>query len=99
MADLSVQIVETKPIAGQKTGTSGLRKRVKEFQSPNYLCNWIQVRSDGGTTEKMFDFYFLLQSLFNSLEGLKGSTLVLGGDGRLHIMISTHLSLLFFVLT
>ena len=44
MADsLEVKSVETQPIAGQKTGTSGLRKRVKEFQSKNYLNNWIQV--------------------------------------------------------
>ncbi|KAL2628810.1 hypothetical protein R1flu_013496 [Riccia fluitans] len=60
-----VTSVPTKPIDGQKTGTSGLRKKVKEFMSPNYLANWIQA-------------------LFDSLpvEDVKGSTLVLGGDGR-----------------
>jgi phosphoglucomutase len=41
--DVCVERVTTQPIKGQKTGTSGLRKRVKEFQSPHYLCNWIQV--------------------------------------------------------
>ncbi|CAM6106449.1 unnamed protein product [Calypogeia fissa] len=60
-----VTAVTTTPIDGQKTGTSGLRKKVKLFKEPNYLANWIQ-------------------SLFNSLppEDVKGSTLVLGGDGR-----------------
>jgi phosphoglucomutase len=50
-------------IAGQKPGTSGLRKRVTEFQAPRYVENFVQ-------------------SVFDSLEGYKGATLVLGGDGR-----------------
>ena len=32
----------TKPIEGQKTGTSGLRKKTKVFMSENYLANWVQ---------------------------------------------------------
>mmetsp|Transcript_31213 Transcript_31213/g.120135 ORF Transcript_31213/g.120135 Transcript_31213/m.120135 type:complete len:83 (+) Transcript_31213:102-350(+) len=37
-----VKTVETKPIEGQKTGTSGLRKKTKLFMSENYLANWVQ---------------------------------------------------------
>ncbi|KAJ8904333.1 hypothetical protein NDN08_000854 [Rhodosorus marinus] len=37
-----VKSVETKPIEGQKTGTSGLRKKTKLFTSENYLANWVQ---------------------------------------------------------
>eukprot|EP00178_Gracilaria_changii_P021181 TRINITY_DN63064_c0_g1_i1.p1 TRINITY_DN63064_c0_g1~~TRINITY_DN63064_c0_g1_i1.p1 ORF type:complete len:586 (+),score=125.86 TRINITY_DN63064_c0_g1_i1:57-1814(+) len=62
-ATFSVTCVPTAPIDGQKTGTSGLRKKVTVFQQPNYLHNWVQ-------------------SLFSSLEGLSGSTIALGGDGR-----------------
>ena len=58
-----IRTIATTPIAGQKPGTSGLRKRVPEFQTPGYVENFVQ-------------------SVFDSLEGYKGATLVLGGDGR-----------------
>ena len=32
----------TQPIEGQKTGTSGLRKKTKVFMGENYLANWVQ---------------------------------------------------------
>ena len=37
---LEVKTVPTKPIEGQKTGTSGLRKKTTVFTSENYLANW-----------------------------------------------------------
>jgi len=42
MTKFTIKSVDTKPIDGQKTGTSGLRKKVKLFASPNYLANWVQ---------------------------------------------------------
>ncbi|XVE58645.1 hypothetical protein DITRI_Ditri04bG0185500 [Diplodiscus trichospermus] len=40
---IKINSVPTKPIEGQKTGTSGLRKKVKVFMQENYLSNWIQA--------------------------------------------------------
>lgn len=54
-------------IKGQKAGTSGLRKPVKEVKTAHYLENFVQA-------------------IFDALPAneLKGSTLVLSGDGRYH---------------
>ncbi|XP_042053868.1 phosphoglucomutase, chloroplastic-like isoform X4 [Salvia splendens] len=43
---LKIKSVPTQPFEGQKTGTSGLRKKVKEFMQENYLANWIQALFD-----------------------------------------------------
>jgi len=59
----NARTVTTQPIAGQRPGTSGLRKRVAVFRQTPYLENFVQ-------------------SIFDSLEGFAGQTLVLGGDGR-----------------
>jgi phosphoglucomutase len=58
--------VRTTPIAGMKPGTSGLRKKVTEFQRPHYLANFVQ---------SVFD-------AVRPTAGFGSSTLVVGGDGR-----------------
>ena len=39
---MSVRTVDTRPIEGQKPGTSGLRKKVPVFQQPHYVENFVQ---------------------------------------------------------
>ena len=48
--------VSTRPIAGQKPGTSGLRKKTVEFMAPHYLENFVQAIFDaiGGAGGKTF---------------------------------------------
>jgi len=39
---VEIKEVPTTPIDGQKTGTSGLRKKAAVFSEGNYLANWVQ---------------------------------------------------------
>ena len=39
---MAIQIINTAPLAGQRPGTSGLRKKVAVFSAPQYLENFVQ---------------------------------------------------------
>ena len=62
---MTIQTIPTTPFDGQKPGTSGLRKKVRVFEEPNYSENFVQ-------------------SVFDTIDGKAGATLVIGGDGRYH---------------
>jgi phosphoglucomutase len=64
---LAVTARATQPIAGQKPGTSGLRKKTREFMQDNFLDNFVQSTFDA------------LQELDVAV---RGGTLVVSGDGR-----------------
>ena len=52
----SVLRIPTKPIEGQKPGTSGLRKKTPVFMQPNYLENFVQAiwNGTGGAKGKTY---------------------------------------------
>jgi len=53
---MTLQTIETSPIAGQKPGTSGLRKKTRVFMQAGYLENFVQSVFDaiGGAKGKVF---------------------------------------------
>lgn len=69
-SSFQVSSVATKPFAGQKMGTSGLRKKVTEFATEHYLENWAQ------------SLFLALHELGHLRPGQPDVTLVVGGDGR-----------------
>jgi phosphoglucomutase len=68
---MPIHTLPTRPIAGQRPGTSGLRKKVAVFQQPHYLENFVQ---------SLFD---VLAADAPDVAAA-AQTLVLGGDGRYH---------------
>src|SRR5205823_10159502 len=40
---MTIQTIASTPFAGQRPGTSGLRKKVTEFQQPGYLENFVEA--------------------------------------------------------
>lgn len=40
---ITIKTIDSNPFAGQKPGTSGLRKKVAEFTQPHYLENFVQA--------------------------------------------------------
>jgi phosphoglucomutase len=43
---MTIETISTNPFAGQRPGTSGLRKKVAEFSQPGYLENFVQAIFD-----------------------------------------------------
>ena len=64
---MTIRTIQTTPIAGQKPGTSGLRKKTPVFMGHHYLENFVQA---------IFDVVGA-----RNPDG-SGKTFVLGGDGR-----------------
>ncbi len=66
--EMNITTVSVKPFAGQRPGTSGLRKKTKEFMQPGYVEAFVQSAFNAMRLSVSGDF--------------SESTLVVGGDGR-----------------
>ena len=66
--ELNITTVSVKPFAGQRPGTSGLRKQTREFMQPGYVEAFVQSTFNAMRRSVSGDF--------------SKSTLVVGGDGR-----------------
>ena len=93
--------VETKPIEGQKPGTSGLRKKTRVFMEPHYLENFVQAVFDGigGAEGKTFVLggdgrYFTkraAQVILRMAAANGAARVIVGRDAQLSTPAASHL--------
>ena len=93
--------VETTAIAGQKPGTSGLRKKTKVFMQPHYLENFVQAiwNGIGGAEGKTFVVggdgrYFndrAIQVILRMAAAGGASKVIVGQDGLLSTPAASNL--------
>lgn len=93
--------VATKPISGQKPGTSGLRKKTKVFMEPHYLENFVQsiFNAIDGVAQKTLVIggdgrYFnakAIQTIVKMAAANGVTRLIVGQDGLLSTPAASHL--------
>ena len=93
--------VPTEPIAGQKPGTSGLRKKTHVFMGPHYLENFVQAIFDGigGAAGKTFVLggdgrYFndrAAQVILRMAAAQGAARVIVGRDALLSTPAASHL--------
>jgi phosphoglucomutase len=98
---VTVDVVSTQPIEGQKPGTSGLRKKTRVFMEPNYLENFVQsiFNAIGGVKGKTFVVggdgrYFnaeAIQTILKMAAANGASKAIVGQNGLLSTPSASHL--------
>lgn len=98
---MTIEMISTKPIAGQKPGTSGLRKKTRVFMAPGYLENFIQATFDaiGGAQGKRFVVggdgrYFnasAIQIILRMAAANGAAEVIVGQGGLLSTPAASHL--------
>ncbi|MGC1498076.1 MAG: alpha-D-glucose phosphate-specific phosphoglucomutase [Sulfitobacter sp.] len=98
---MTFQTVKTKPIEGQKPGTSGLRKKTRTFMEPHFLENFVQSVFDaiGGGDGKSFVVggdgrYFnkaAIQTILKIAAANGAGEVIIGQNGLLSTPAASHL--------
>ncbi|TVS04872.1 MAG: alpha-D-glucose phosphate-specific phosphoglucomutase [Rhodobacteraceae bacterium] len=96
-----IETIATRPIDGQKPGTSGLRKKTRVFQEPGYLENFVQSiwNGIGGVQGKMLvlggDGRFFnskaVQIILRMAAGSGAARVIVGQNGLLSTPAASHL--------
>ena len=96
-----MKTVQTRPIDGQKPGTSGLRKRTRVFREPGYLENFVQsiFNATGGAAGKVLvlggDGRFFgreaAQTILRMAAANGAARVVVGQGGLLSTPAASHL--------
>lgn len=98
---MTIDVVSTQPIEGQKPGTSGLRKKTRVFMEPNYLENFVQsiFNAVGGVEGKSFvvggDGRFFnaeaIQTILKMASANGAAKAIVGQNGLLSTPSASHL--------
>ncbi|WP_306262993.1 alpha-D-glucose phosphate-specific phosphoglucomutase [Pararhizobium sp. IMCC21322] len=98
---MTIDVVSTQPIEGQKPGTSGLRKKTRIFMEPHYLENFVQsiFNAIGGAEGKTFVIggdgrYFnaeAIQTILKMAAANGAVKAIVGQNGLLSTPSASHL--------
>ena len=94
-------VIKVQPIAGQKAGTSGLRRKTRDWMVPHFLENYVQstINAIGGAKDKQFiiggdgRFYNAeaIQVILRMLAANGASGVIVGRNGLLSTPAASHL--------
>lgn len=94
-------VILVQPIAGQKAGTSGLRRKTRDWMAPHFLENYVQstINAIGGAKDKRFiiggdgRFYNAeaIQVILRMLAANGASGVIVGRNGLLSTPAASHL--------
>ena len=98
---MQIRDIPTQPITGQKAGTSGLRRRTRDYMAPLFLENYVQAIIDGtgGAEGKTYVLggdgrYFndtAIQIILRILAGNGAHAVIVGQGGLLSTPAASHL--------